>query len=331
MEGKSLVTAYDSLAVKALAASIEVAPELIREALSSKYKKRRIPKNSGGFRLIYIPEKKLKEIQRRVLRCFLPEFTMLDFNENCPAGICRGSSCLGHAISHRNANYVLKLDLSDAFPSTPVMAIKNILVEEFQITNPAKCLLSMERCQVVGRDSAYERFCVAVAELVIKLTTCNEILPQGAPTSPWLFGLVAGRMLASIREVLPFGWQATMYVDNIVISGPGPILPKTENAVENIVKSFGFRLNRQKRKQARTAAGCLITGLSVKKEGTRGRVCIPKKKRKQMRAILYQARNDPLLWEKARGLMAYAWSVYGPVEFFPKDIRIPCELLIAQL
>jgi hypothetical protein len=144
---------------------------------------------------------------------------------------------------------------------------------------------------------------------------------------------VANELLWAIRGVLPSGFEGSMYVDNITISGPKPILPATESRINETVRTFGFELRKDKRTHVRMVSGCRVCGLSViPTEGeSKGRVAIPQKKRKKIRAVLHQARFDPELIPRALGMVAFAKSVYGDIAFFPPDIKGPYLQLMGQL
>lgn len=322
-------TSFRYLAMEMLSGLIGEKPAALGRAARATYRKRQVKKRSSGYRTIYVPPPELKRIQRSILKYFLPRFAKL--NWLFPEGIKKGSSYLRHAEAHKDAKWLLKLDLKDAFPSTPIGLIRQRLVDKLIFSDPTRIMFDFNR---VASGEYYEKFCAAIADLVLELTTCDGILPQGAPTSPWLFALVASDMLDSIWMSVPAEWRVTMYVDNIVISGPKPIRADTEGEINSIVEFYGFCLNSQKRSQTRTSSGCRITGLSIvaKKEGVSdGKVVIPKKVRRRMRAVFHQARSDPNLLKRAQGFIAYATSIYGHPDFFPGDIGRPYKLLMAQI
>jgi hypothetical protein len=301
------------------------------------------PKPHGGYRQIHVPCPELMLIQRRMLANLFP--SVIPLPSGSLYGIAGGTSSINHAIDHANGKWLLKLDLKNAFPSTSLTLVRERIVEKlkyrvryshlFGCRRPnASIPVFAEKYQNFLEDEErHQKFCDSAAGLILDLTTYKGILPQGAPTSAWLFGLVANDLLETVTGVIPDGFSASMYIDNIAISGPKPILPRTEAEIAKAVKSFGYRLNSEKRHNARMKSGCRISGLSVVcgENGETGRVVLPQKTRKKIRAVLFKACTNPGLIPRALGMIAYAKSVYGHPEHFPPEIHDPYLSLMDKI
>ena len=153
----------------------------------SDYRLIKIPKKDGSFRSIHAPCAPLKSFQRRFLKDFLYNFTLAG-----QGGVIFGfrpfHSCVSNAAyhSHRKSDYVLKLDLKDAFPSVTEKHLRELFRE----------ILASR----LGRSEVSGEF----IEFLLPLLTYNGVLPQGAPTSPYLLNLVLchSGLIAKIREFL---------------------------------------------------------------------------------------------------------------------------------
>jgi len=140
--------------------------------LAGDYRKVRIPKKKGGYRIIFIPSPELKKMQRRILgylQTIWPPCWMDGIY-----GLYQGSY-VDHAILHSDSRWIFQFDIENAFPSVNMCQLRTVLLQ------PSFTLLSS-----ILEKKTRER----LVDLIIKLTTDENILPQGAPTSPFLFYLI---------------------------------------------------------------------------------------------------------------------------------------------
>ncbi|WP_231703112.1 reverse transcriptase domain-containing protein [Tsukamurella asaccharolytica] len=86
------------------------------------YRVRRIPKPTGGVRVIEAPKPRLAEAQRRILR------RVLDPAGAHPAarGFRPGGSVLAYASPHVGSRSVVRLDLRDCFSTVAVPRVRNL-------------------------------------------------------------------------------------------------------------------------------------------------------------------------------------------------------------
>ncbi len=172
---------------------------------SPSYKVIYLPKGDGSKRKVCIPNPKLKKIQRRVNRYVL---NSLPVSPN--AFGFSGGSILDAIKPHLGAKTILSLDIQDAFPNVDYVSVLFFLKE---------------------------RFSWAAARIIAELTTFQDELPQGAPTSPKLFDLICytmDKMLSELAEET--GGNYTRYADNIFFSTNEVEFPrKVKRAILHII------------------------------------------------------------------------------------------------
>lgn len=72
-----------------------------------------IPKRSGGFRTLLVPDPLLKNVQRNLLHHVLDGFTVSD----SAAAYRKGASVAANAGKHQGRKIVMKMDIEDFFGS----------------------------------------------------------------------------------------------------------------------------------------------------------------------------------------------------------------------
>ncbi len=238
-----------------------------------------IPKRRGGTRTISAPNAALKAAQRRILRLLLAEL------EAHPAatGFEKRQSIVTHARLHAFKPIVIKLDIKDFFGST-----------------------SAKRVHAYFRHIGWNE---EAAKLLTRLTTHNNALPQGAPTSPRLANLVNYRMDARIDALMAgdrdtirvnpetgqriatparrYGYYSR-YADDITLSFPheGHHANEFIQGVKMIVVDEGYVLHTKKKLRVmRGHDRQQVTGLVVNK-GVR----LPRDTRRWLRAVEHHIR-----------------------------------------
>jgi RNA-directed DNA polymerase len=276
--------------------------------LTQKYQEIKISKRKGGFRKISIPPAELKKVQRKILK-FLQR--LLHYIHCGIFGMFSGSY-VEHAIYHSDSRFIFQFDIQDAFPSVKVDELEEILKKILQRNDwmiPKIIKKKLPEAEELAR-------------LIIKLTTFNNILPQGAPTSPILFEIYIRekRLLERITENFP-NLKASCYIDGVVVSSKRWISPETRKEIIKMVEETGFKVNREKIWFRDCRQGNpLITGISV--DG-KGRICLPKKKIRRWRGIIHRAAFNPTpeLINKIEGFVASLKPIYG--EKLPPQIAKP--------
>ncbi|MBU0546801.1 MAG: reverse transcriptase family protein [Patescibacteria group bacterium] len=278
--------------------------------LRKDYREAKIPKRSGGYRTIYMPSPELKKVQKNILR-YLQEIWQVHYGP--VHGLSPGGSCVKHARIHSASRWIFQFDIKNAFPSTNIITLRKLLSQII----PVEVNLGENATKI-----AYTR-----AELIIKLTTFQEGLPQGAPTSPFLFYIVLTSrkiipattggeirltgLFYKLWSACPRGYKISCYVDGFVISGPKPISPKTQEKIFKTIRKESFEINQKKTRIQDCRHGTvMICGLAV--DG-KGRISLPKKTIRKWRGIIGKARFDPEnleLRQKIEGFVASLKPIY---------------------
>lgn len=206
---------------------------------STKYSTLELPKKNGGFRTIKPPHYNLKKIQRKILDDILYKHKQL----NCVYGLSKEKGIRGNAIEHsKNVNLQLViLDIENFFPTISYKDVIKIF---------KKIGFSKENSNVLK-----------------KLCTIDDSLPQGAPTSPYLASMVCFNL---DKEIYIYckrrSFVYTRYFDDISISGKN-ILPIHIKQIENIIKKYGFKCNESKRKIFDCNSDKIIDSVLIKNSG----------------------------------------------------------------
>jgi hypothetical protein len=298
--------------------------ELIKALpLAGQYTETKIPKRRGGFRTLLIPSPELKRIQRKILR-FLKEIFPVEY-ENI-YGLLSGSY-IEHAKCHSDSCWIFSFDLKDAFPSVDISKLRKIIYERIRFIS---FIEEKSPLHLLTEPEIWE-----LSNLLIQLTTFNQTLPQGAPTSPFLFYLAITQsgLLEKVEKLLPQKWKISCYIDGFVISGPKPLNLETKEKIFKTIEEFGFRINQKKIYQFDCRQGApLICGIRV--DG-KGRISLPKKKIKKWRGIIHRAilETDPFTIEyltgKVEGFISSIRPIYG--ENLPPQIEKPYQLFQSKL
>ena len=182
-------------------------------------------------------------------------------------GCVRGRSIVSNAKPHVDKPLVLTIDLRDFFGSIKPDLVKRIFREHFQCDEES-------------------------AEVLTKLTTYGNFLPQGAPTSPTIANIAALPVDLSIMEICEqnsMQFDYTRYVDDITISGD-PKLAFLLGAFYRAISNNGFSASPDKLKTGRPSNRQKVTGVIVNKK-----VSAPKKLIRKIRQQLYYCEKFGLI------------------------------------
>lgn len=218
----------------------------------------KVQKRNGKVRILHEPNDRLKQLQRLILKYL---YTLAYYRNKHEHGFVPGRSIYTNASAHKGNDRFWKLDIKDAFPSTTP--------DKLQPYFP--------------RDTwFFKRYCFVNYN-------GRSMLPQGAPTSPYLFNIVMSSVdaqMASVAESMHIVY--TRYADDITISyssemyrGDKPFYAPVR-ALEMILEQKGYSLNKEKIRFVKHNAR--ITGVIAHADGS---VTISRKKRRLYRAMLY--------------------------------------------
>lgn len=218
-----------------------------------KYRAFAIKKRSGGTRIIHEPRAAVKALQLRALEFFEKHQAG---SRPCVHGFVKGRSILSNAKAHcdRRPTFVLNIDLKDFFPSINFYRVRGAL-------NKAPFGFSHE-----------------VATVLAHLCTHEKVLPQGAPTSPYLSNLVCRALDRDLMKLVQRHHAFyTRYADDITISFSvkkaanlpasicefdGGVL-KIGNELRELIEKNSFKINDDKSRISSQRTRQEITGLVI--------------------------------------------------------------------
>ncbi|MCQ2117637.1 MAG: reverse transcriptase family protein [Bacteroidales bacterium] len=233
-----------------------------RRTRNRQYHQFEIPKKSGGTRKIIAPTGNLKDIQR-TLAVLLSFAVAPDTHAH---GFIRKRSVITNASIHIGKNYVLNLDLKNFFPSITYHQVERAL---------------------------RKYFCKEVSAFIAKICTWTDsdkspedVLPQGAPTSPILSNMACEVLDTRLSELAAsYGLTYSRYADDITFSSNHSVYSK-ESAfwpkLRAVITECGFQINESKTRLLKKGARQEVTGITVEEK-----LNVSRKWMKQLRAQLF--------------------------------------------
>ncbi|MCP4782023.1 MAG: RNA-directed DNA polymerase [Fuerstiella sp.] len=231
----------------------------VLERFETGYRTAEIPKPRGGVRRLEIPNEETKKLQRTILRRLLTSLDVHPF----ACGFEQGTSIVDAATPHEGRLVVVKMDIRRFFESTTSARIFAYFRE-------------------IGWDAAS-------ADVLLRLTTHNGHLPQGAPTSPKISNLVNAPLdEALLRLVRRHNGAYSRYADDITMSFDirrGRVVRGLTQVVRRILKSYGYTMHGgTKLKVLRRNQRQQVLGLVVNQK-----TALPRKTRRWLRAVRHHA------------------------------------------
>jgi RNA-directed DNA polymerase len=197
------------------------------------YRNFEILKNNGTKRRISEPLPSLKEIQLWILKNMLYKIPVSPVAKAYKPNV----KIIENLKFHKNQPKVLTLDLENFFPSIKFKAIQNVFL-----------------------DLGYSKL---MARLLSKLCTKDGVLPQGAPTSPYLSNLIFKN---ADEEIFDFCKERkiryTRYADDLSFSGDFDEKELIKK-VKEIITDLGFQINKSKTKLMTPNTRQIVTGIVV--------------------------------------------------------------------
>jgi len=245
----------------------------------SHYIRFKIPKKTGGERLISAPMPRLKKAQHWILVNILEKIALHD----CAHGFRPSHSIVTNAQPHVGSEVIINFDLKNFFPSISYKRVKG-LFQSFGYSEAAATIFGLlctepeiEELELDGKT-----YFAAVTE---------RHLPQGSPASPAITNLLCRRLDKRLdRMAEELGFVYTRYADDLTFSASGDSLQNICNVLrraESIVLHEGFTINEQKTRILRKNRQQEVTGIVVNEQ-----LSISKKELKRFRATLFQIEKD---------------------------------------
>lgn len=215
-----------------------------------------IPKSNGQARNIDEPLPDLKFVQSWILHNILEKCAVSDYAK----AYLKGRTLKHNARFHRAQKIVVTMDIKNFFPSISVKDITEIF-ENMGYFHDLSCFLAHLCCY-------------------------NNVLPQGAPTSPYLSNL---RMITLDDKISEYTYEKsiryTRYADDLTFSGDFNPHFLISN-ISKFVYNEGFCINPQKTRIARSNTRQEVTGIIVNSH-----MQLTKEKRKLIRQQVYYIRK----------------------------------------
>ena len=197
------------------------------------YRKFQIKKKSGKPRILVEPLPSLKEIQSWILDNILNEVKVSKFAK----AYIKDKNLLENVKFHKGKDAVLALDIKDFFNSIKLPQIEQIFLG-------------------LGYSSN-------ISNLLAKLCTYYDTLPQGAPTSPYLSNLYMRSFDDTVAKFcLERDIRYTRYADDLTFSGKKENLDIV-NYIQSLLSDLDLRLNQEKEKLMERNTRQIVTGIVV--------------------------------------------------------------------
>jgi RNA-directed DNA polymerase len=245
------------------------------------YIQHRIPKRSGGIRVLEEPVEWLKEVQTQIYNeVLLPNFKLSQF----AYGGVKGRNIAHAALVHVKSKIKLKMDIDNFFPSVT--------------SDMVKVALSSNKNMTEDDINNIANLC----------TNADGVLPQGGVTSMALANIVSAKMHNVIGRIADrMDLKFTIYVDDLIISGdaPGRMVP----IIKKVCSRYGFAIKDAKTVTMRNKQE--ILGLCATPAMDHPR--LPRKVRNSLRGKLHRIIMD--LENGTKVDMAFVRSTLGMAAF----------------
>jgi retron-type reverse transcriptase len=257
------------------------------------YREFYIPKRNGGKRKILAPHESLLSAQRWILENILEKVKI----HEAAHGFCRGKSIKSNASIHLGSDCLLKMDLKNFFPSIPISWIINVF-----------------------KDIGYAP---NVAYYLASLCCHNEVLAQGASTSPALSNIILKSLDNRLSKLAENSLlRYSRYADDLTFSGK-KISHSFSNVVSSIVLDYGLEINSEKTRLKLHHGSRIITGISISGK----RLSVPCKFKREIKNEVFFIKKFGILSHKANRKITnpnYLHSLLGKISFWlyvePDDI-----------
>jgi RNA-directed DNA polymerase len=231
------------------------------------YHYRILSKRSGGVRLLESPKSNLKALQRRILSGIL---------DRIPAhptvhGFVKGRSIATFAAPHAGKHVLLRLDVTDFFPSFPAARVRALFRTIGYPENVADylggiCTNAAPRHIWDNRPAEVDRMYWHDARVLY----ARSHLPQGAPTSPALANLTAYRLDCRLFGLAKSaGAIYTRYADDLAFSGGeefSRIAQRFSTYAAAVALEEGFLVNHRKTRIMRQGVRQHLAGIVVNRQ-----------------------------------------------------------------
>lgn len=276
---------------------------LIAKGVEKEYHSFRIPKRKGGFRTINAPSHRLKTVQKRLLawmnRWMPSNLPAYEFSH----GFKKKHSIVSNALVHSGMHFgsqVYKTVLNRQFAfASPTWTTKETIINNAPVS--AVKLDIRGAFDNVGWQLLKHHWPKFITpedtNRILGVCLLDGVLPQGAPTSPFLLNVGLGPVDMLIWKVIRKRFDDTgmlynysRYADDIVISSRSKEIPAKHfiKIVEGVTKYFGLSIKKSKTRIMTRSTGLFITGVNIVNGSEH--ISISRKSRDKIRAEIYNTK-----------------------------------------
>lgn len=238
----------------------------------------RIPKKSGGERVISAPKTLLKSFltyTNRLLQAFYDA-------PNYVTGFVPGKSVVDNAEKHIGKNYVFNIDIKDFFPSISKSRVwATLKLPPFNFNDKISDAIAGLCCTEMFFNGEK-----------------RWVLPQGSPCSPILTNIVCQKLDRKLHKLAQkYNLRYSRYADDITFSSNRNVFHKKgpfQKELQDIISGQRFSINGKKTRVQNKSQRQEVTGLIVS-----DRVNVSREYVRNLDNILY-------IWEKHGEADAYA-------------------------
>ncbi|MFJ5484330.1 retron St85 family RNA-directed DNA polymerase [Pectobacterium actinidiae] len=197
------------------------------------YRKFKIPKRKGGYRIIASPYPSLFSCQKWIYNNILKKIP----THVCAQAYKKDHSIIKNANLHLNNDVMLKMDINNFFSEIPI----NWVIKLFS-------------------DLGYSK---NVSFALASLCCLDGVLPQGGVTSPALSNILMLSLDNRLHKLAEkFDLIYTRYADDMFFSGK-KISSKLINYIKNIVEEYNLSINESKTKLLTKEKRKIVTGIDT--------------------------------------------------------------------
>lgn len=243
------------------------------------YKRFKLKKKRGGFRVIQMPNDELKYLQRWILKNILEKVASHD---SCK-GFDKETSIKQNADTHLKSKAILKMDLLRFYDSINEKRVYGIFKGLGYHPNLAVSLAKL--CTIIPDEMFISSFRNKENELKEYILSKNEgVLAQGSPTSPKLSNLITVNLDNRLTGLAnKNGLNYSRYADDITFSGNLKQLHKVKKVIYRIIREESFFPNYSKTKFIKLGGKFLVTGLNIQNNVS----TVPQRKKKEIEHHLF--------------------------------------------
>lgn len=253
--------------------------KICRSTRISEYKRFKLRKKRGGFRVIQTPKVELKYLQKWILINILQK---IPSHSSCK-GFDKTLSIKKNAEVHLKKESILKIDLLRFYDSINEKRVYGVFKYIGYHPNLAVSLAKI--CTIVPDNQFLSSFKRKELELKNTIIAKSEgLIPQGAPSSPKLSNLISISLDYRLSKLaLMNALSYSRYADDITFSGTLETLKKVKSTIYRIVKDENLFVNYSKTKILKRGNPFFVTGLAV----NNNHVTIPKKRKTDIEHHLF--------------------------------------------